>query len=59
LRIIKVTIFHQFKTMGSSLGKSTKTIKRRSKSSSMKVNRDNRLTMLAELNPEEFDIKTA
>jgi hypothetical protein len=45
--------------MGSSLGKSTKTIKRRSKSSSMKVNRDNRLTMLAELNPEEFDIKTA
>jgi hypothetical protein len=45
--------------MGSSLGKSTKTIKRRSKSTSIKVVRDNRLTMLAELNPEEFDLKTA
>lgn len=44
--------------MGSSLGKSNKTIKRRSKSSqSVKGVRDNRLSMLGELNPEEFDMK--
>ena len=40
--------------MGSSIGKSNKTLKRRSKSSAMKGS--GRLSMLTQLNPEDYDL---